>query len=96
MAIAATSASPVVVVAGLIDKVAPLPTKLVFCCTSAIELTVTVNPFDHVDSFGGDAESLKDTFEICVPAMYIALPVFQSVPSDGSPAFWRWSTSVLW
>ena len=38
----------------------------------------------------------NETLEICVPAMYIALPVFQSVPSDGSPAFCRWSTSVVW
>ena len=38
----------------------------------------------------------NETLEICVPAMYIALPVFQSVPSDGSPAFCRCSTSVVW
>ena len=41
-------------------------------------------------------EPSNEIFETCVPAMYIALPVFQSVPSDGSPAFCRWSTSVVW
>jgi hypothetical protein len=47
-------------------------------------------------AFVGETESSNDTFETWVPAMYIALPVFQSVPSDGSPAFWRSKTSVLW
>jgi hypothetical protein len=27
----------------------------------------------------GDTESSNETFETCVPAMYIALPVFQQV-----------------
>src|SRR5205807_1198479 len=49
----------------------------------------------HV-AFAGVTESSKETREICVPAMYIALPLFQFRPSDGSPAFWRSRTSTDW
>ena len=45
---------------------------------------------------GGDAVSLNVMREIWVPAMYMATPRFQSVPSEGSPALVRLSTSAFW
>ena len=49
----------------------------------------------HV-AVGGLFVSSNVTFETWVPAMYMAAPVFQSSPSEGSPAFVRMRTSDVW
>ena len=47
-------------------------------------------------AFAGVTESSNVTRDTCVPAMYIAFPVFQFSPREGSPAFCRRSTSTDW
>jgi len=79
------TSSPSVNVLPKIGSVKRIASSLTTLCCGAVTSVQLALP-----------ELSNDTLEICVPAMYIALPVFQSMPSDGSPAFWRWSTSVVW